>query len=267
MRMRISVLTLLVAVSATAANAQFNVSDPAPGENFNVELGAMFWTPTPTLIVQTGALAQFGDSRVDFVNEFGIEDKRFTEFRLVAKAGRKHKIRFNYIPIEYTQTATLTRTITFGEQTFTVGVPATADLSWKMWKIGYEWDIVARDRGFFGIIGELKYNEITASLTGAGIVEAAEGKAPVPTIGAIGRGYPHRNLSITAEFTGFKVPDSLSEEFEARLYDFDLYGTLSLGRNLGVQAGYRSLTVDYLVDEDAGELKLKGPYVGGVLRF
>jgi hypothetical protein len=74
-------------------------------------------------------------------------------------------------------------------------------------------------------------------------------------------------VSITGEFTGFKVPDSLSDEFEAKLYDFDIYATVSFGRTLGVQAGYRSLTAEYLVDDDAGELKLKGPYFGGVLRF
>ncbi len=267
MRNRIGVIALFFAVYASAAEAQFNVSDPAPGENFNVELGAMFWTPTPTLIVQTGALAAFGDTRVDFVREFGIEDKRFTEFRFVAKAGRKHKIRFNYLPVEYTQTATLSRTITFGDRTFTVGVPATADLEWKMWKVGYEWDFVARDRGFFGVIAELKHNEVNASLSSTFGVEAAEAKAPVPTIGVIGRGYPHRMVSITGEFTGFKLPDSLSDEFEASLYDFDIYATVSFGRHLGVQGGYRSLTAEYLVDEDAGELELKGPYFGGVIRF
>lgn len=267
MRNRIAVIACVLAVSAGAAEAQFNVSDPAPGENFNVEIGAMLWQPTPTLIVQTGALAAFGSTRVDFVNEFGIEDKRFTEYRIVAKAGRKHKLRFGYIPIIYSETATLTRTITFGDRTFTVGTPTTADLEWKMWKAGYEWDIVARDRGFFGVIGELKYNEINASLTSAFGVEAAQAKAPVPTVGVIGRGYPHKMVSITGEFTGFKMPDSLSEEFEASLYDFDIYATVSFGRHVGVQAGYRSLTADYLVDEDAGELKMKGPYFGGVVRF
>lgn len=268
MRMRIALFALLLAVSARSADAQFNAPDPAPGENFHVELGAMFWTPTPEVLVQTGALAITGNNQVDFVNEFNIDNKRFTEFRFLAKAGRKHKIRFNYIPIQYGNTATLTRQISFGGRTYTIGLPATAELEWKMWKIGYEWDIVARDRGFFGIIGELKHNEIRASLVSpVTALEAAEAKAPVPTIGVIGRGYPHRLVSITAEFTGFKVPDSLSEEFEASLYDFDIYGTVSFGRHLGVQGGYRSLTADYLVDEDAGDLKMKGPYFGGVVRF
>jgi hypothetical protein len=267
MRMRSVLPIVCLLVAARPVEAQFNVADPAPGEDFRVEVGAMLWTPTPELSVQTGALAAIGASQVDFVQEFGIENKRFTEYRVVIKPGRKHKIRFNYLPVEYTAEATLQRTVSFGGRTFTVGLPAAAALEWKMWKFGYEWDIVARDRGFFGIIGELKYNEISASLASQFGTELAEASAPVPTIGVIGRGYPARNVSITAEFTGFKVPDSLREDFDATLFDFDLYATINFGRSVAVQGGYRSVVAEYLVEDDAGDLKLKGLYFGGLLRF
>ena len=55
--------------------------------------------------------------------------------------------------------------------------------------------------------------------------------------------------------------------FAGLFYDFDLYGTANFGRNVGAQIGYRSVTVDYAVDQDTGDLKMKGPYVGGVVRF
>jgi hypothetical protein len=265
-RIALALLCLLI-LGASRAEAQFNAPDPAPGEDFNVELGLMFWSPTPELNIQTGALAALGESEVDFVQEFGIEEKRFTEFRAVLKAGRKHKIRFSYLPVEYTEEAVLSRTITFGGRTFNVGLPATADLEWRMWRIGYEWDVVARDRGFFGIIGELKYNKVSADLNSPVGAEFTEAEAPVPTIGVIGRAYPSRNFSITAEFTGFKLPSSFSDEYQAELFDVDIYGTVNFGRHLGVQGGYRSLVAEYLVDEDAGDLKLKGMYFGGLLRF
>lgn len=268
MRIRVVSLTLLCAMAASStAWAQFNVSNPAPGEDYHVELAAMFWTPTPELSLQTGALAAIGETRVDFVREFGIEDKRFREFRVVAKAGRKHKIRFSYVPVEYIEETVLARTITFGNRTFLANVPANGNLKWEMYRFGYEYDIVARDRGFFGIIGELKYNKIAAGLSSPFGTEAAEATAPVPALGIIGRVYPARSFSVTAEFTGFKIPDRLTEEFDAKLYDFDVYGTINFGRYLGVQGGYRSIIAEYLVDEDAGNLRLKGIYWGGVVRF
>jgi hypothetical protein len=268
MRIRFGLLLVcLLAVGIPGASAQFRASDPAPAENFKVELGAMLWTPTPVLNIQTGALAAIGESEVDFVKEFAIENKRFTEYRIVAKAGRKHKIRFNYVPFEYNEETTLSRTVTFGGRTFTVGLPATADLKWQMWKFGYEWDAVVADRGFFGIIGELKHNKISASLSSPLGAELTEATAPVPTIGVIGRGYPARNVSVTAEFTGFKVPGGFSDEFNARLFDLDIYGTVNFGRTVGVQLGYRSVVAEYLVEDDAGNLEMKGIYFGGLLRF
>jgi hypothetical protein len=258
----------LLAGGAARAEAQFNAPDPAPGEDFHVELGAMFWTPTPEISIQTGALVAIGETDVDFVREFGIENTRFTEFRAVIKGGRKHKIRFNYIPMEYNEEATLSRQITFGGRTFDVGIPATADLKWEIWKIGYEWDLAVGDRGFFGIIGELKYNKVTATLASPlADSEFTEVKAPVPTIGIIGRGYPSRNFSITAEFTGIKLPDRISERFDAKLFDFDVYGTINFGRHVGLQGGYRSVVAEYADEDDIGELKMKGIYWGGLLRF
>jgi hypothetical protein len=269
MRNRSLLFVLCVCLfAARGAEAQFNVPDPAPGEDFNVELGAMFFKPTPEILIQTGALTQIAGGEVDFVQEFAIEDRYFTEFRVVAKPGRKHKIRFSYLAVRYDESATLERTIVFGGRTFTLGVPATADLQWDMWRFGYEWDFVARDRGFVGVIAELKHNTVSADLAAAAVgSEFYEATASVPAVGIIGRGYPHRNLSLTAEFTGFKLPDTISEEFEAKLFDFDLYGTVSLGRHVGVQGGYRSVVAEYFDDEDTGDLKLKGWYFGGLVRF
>ena len=280
MRIHLSTsLLLLGLLTAARAEAQFNVPDPAPAESFTLELGAMFWSPTPDLLIQTGALAQAGESEVDLVQEFGIEEKRFRELRVVLKGGRKHKIRFSYIPMAYDAEAVLQRTISFGGQTFPVSVPATAALEWDLWRFGYEWDFVAADRGLLGLIVDLKYNRISAELAAEGIgSELTEASAPVPTIGLIARVYPHRVFSITTEFTGFKMPgfigsrvsDALGnneDDFEAKLFDLDIYGTLNFGRHVGAQLGYRSLTADYLIDEDSGDLKMKGMYFGGLLRF
>ena len=265
--MRIRLCLLFVCTSLLMVNraeAQFGASDLAPGEDFRVELGAMFFKPTPELRIETGALAELGGG-VDFVDEFDIENKYFTEFRFVAKAGRKHKIRFSYFKMQYDVASIVERTFTFAGRTFTVGVPATADLQWDLTRIGYEWDFVAADRGFVGLLAELKHNRVAADITALGVASVAyEASAPVPTLGIIGRAYPHRLVSITGEFSGFNFE---SEELDAELWEFDIYGTVSFGRHVGVQGGYRSITADYLVDDDSGNLKLKGPYFGGLVRF
>ena len=276
MHNRLLAAALSCLILSARAEAQFRPPDPAPGENFVVELGLMFWEPTPGLMIQTGALAALGENEVDFVQEFGIESNRFKEFRSVIKAAKKHKIRVSHVVAEYNASTILERTISFGGQTFPVSVPVTADLKWRVWRFGYEWDFVAMDRGVIGLITESKVNTVSADLGALGFEnELTEVEAPVPTIGGILRVYPHKTFSLTAEFTGFKVPgffakkitDAIDNDADATVFDLDLYGTVNFGRHVGAQLGYRSLSADYLLDEDAGDLELDGWYFGGLVRF
>lgn len=261
-----AVLLALLA-SAAPAGAQFNVPEPlAPGEDYRVEIGAAFWSPTPTLIIGGDEFDVLGQE-INFVQEFGIEKDRFTEFRVTLKPGRKHKLRVHYIPFQYDQEATIQRQFVFGGQVFNVGVEATADVGWNLWRVGYEWDFISRQNGFLGLIAELKHNTIEAEIDSPVGRALVESRAPVPAVGVIGRGYMSENFSITGEFTGFKMLDSFSEDFEAEFWDFDVYATLNFGRNAGVQGGYRSIDVEYLSEEDLGELTMKGWYFGGVVRF
>jgi hypothetical protein len=270
MRTRISIaVTALVLLGAGRAHAQFNApAKPAPGEDFHVELGLMYWKPTPELTLSTSGLSAAGIDHVDFVKEFDIQDERFKELRVTLHPGRKHKINFSNVPVRYNQDATLERTITFRGQTFPVSVAANADIKWDLLRIGYEWDVVSASRGLLGITADLRYNHVQGVITAANVGTAStDQKAPIPAIGFVARAYPHRNFSITAEVGGFKVPESWSERFQGKFVNADFYGTLSFTRFLAVQGGYRSVVANYVVDEDLGDLKLKGVYFGGLVRF
>lgn len=262
MYIRLSAAALcFAALTCAAPGADAQV---LPAEDHVVELGVMFWTPSPELTLSTDGLAGSNVDEVDFVQEFGIEDKRFPEFR--ATIGRSHKLRVSYVSVQYDEDTTLQRTIVFQGRTFEVNVPASTDIKWDLWRFGYEWDFVSRERGFFGVIAEVKYNQVEASIDSPALTSAAttDTTAPVPTIGVIGRGYLAEMVSITGEFTGISVS---RDEFDVRFFDLDIYGTVSLGRHFGVQGGYRSVIADYVVDEDTGDLRLKGPYFGAVVRF
>ena len=231
----------------------------------NGEFNILWFNPDPDITLQSGSLTgATGITNIDFVDVFGIEKKGFPEIRFFA--GRSHKFRFGYIPIKYEAATTINRTITFQGRTFTVGVPATTEIKENILKVGYEWDFVSREKGFFGVVGELKYAPLAASITAAALAPpaATEQNAPVPTIGVAGRGYPHPMVSISGEFTGLKVNSS---DFEASLWDWDVNGAVTFGKYIGVQGGYRSFTIDFTIDDDIGNIKVMGPYVGAVVRF
>src|SRR5712691_2137008 len=168
------VLFVIMVLLAPRAEAQFGAPRVVPAEDYHLELNAMLWKPSPEVVLRTDRLGIIGNE-IDFIREFGIEDKRFTEFRVTLKPGRKHKIRFQYVPISYNQNAILLRQFVFSGRTFTIGLTANADIEWKLWRFGYEWDFVSRERGFVGLVGELKYNQVKGAITspiGAGATDA-----------------------------------------------------------------------------------------------
>jgi hypothetical protein len=258
---------LMSAVPASAQYGRAGLSDPATGEQYRVEVGGYLWNPSPTIAITSEALGIVG-SRIDFVEDFGIEDKTFRQLKVVLRPGRKHKLRFEYTPIRYSQEAALNRTIVFNGQRFDISLPVLAELKWNAMRFGYEWDFIYRDRGFLGLLLEAKYTDVEASIENQLVGrEFAAARAPIPAIGLIGRVYVVPNVSITGEFSGFRLPEDIDEDYGGKYYDFDLYGTVNFTDNVGVQAGYRSLTVFYRVEEDEGDFQMKGLYFGGVLRF
>jgi hypothetical protein len=263
-------IALFCAVTLTAAPAaaQFGVSgsDRATGETYHVEVAGYLWSPAPDIRISSEALGIIG-STIDFVEDLNIEKETFTQLKVVLRPGTKHKFRFEYTPIGYEAESTLRRTIIFNGQRFDVALPVETDVKWRAYRFGYEWDFLYRDRWFVGMLLELKYTDIEASLANALVGEEfVHAQAPIPAIGIIGRGYVAPNVSITGEFSGFKLPD-IDEDYKADYFDFDLYGTVNFNDHVGAQAGYRRLTVFYRIDQDEGDLKLKGLYFGGVFRF
>jgi hypothetical protein len=273
MRLRsraIPVFCLAGLLAAAPASAQYGVgslSDPATGETYRVEVGGTLWNPTPDVVITSESLGIVG-SRIDFVDDFQIEKATFTQLKVALRPARKHKLRFEYTPIRYSNdSAILSRTIIFNGQRFDIALPVATELKWNAMRFGYEWDFLYRDRGFLGLVLEAKYTDVSATVANVLVGEEfVSARAPIPAIGVIGRGYVVPNVSITGEFTAFKLPD-VDEDYEGNFYDFDLYGTVNFTDHFGAQVGWRSMTVFYHVDEDEGDLKVKGMYFGGVVRF
>jgi hypothetical protein len=254
---------------ALPARAQYGAnapSDQATGERYHVEIGGFFWNPTPDIIISSESLGIVGTD-IDFVNDLGIAKKRLKQVRVVLKPARKHKFRFEYTPIKYEAEGKLTADIVFNGIRFPVTFPVTTEMEWKAYRFGYEYDFISKDRGFAGLILEAKYTDVQATLSNALATEFARARAPIPAIGGIARVYVVPNISITGEFSGIKLPESINDDYRAKYFDFDLYGTVNFTDNFGVQGGYRSFVVEYKVEKDAGDLKLKGLYFGGLVRF
>jgi hypothetical protein len=265
---RVAVGTVLCWLAALLpAAAQYGrpaVADPALGEQYHVELVLDFWRPTLDATVSSESLGLLG-SDIDAKADLGYVDKTIREFRLVFRPARKHRFRIAYTPVHYTGDVILDRTIVFNGIAFKVGLPVQTEFKWNTWRFGYEYDFVYTDRGFVGFFVEARQTTASVSLTSPVDSEYTKVRGPVPALGGIARVYPHRNVSITGEFSGFKLPRV--QDYEGDFFDFDLYATVNLTNNVGVQGGFRTLDASYVAKSDTGNLKLKGLYFAGVVRF
>ena len=158
--------------------------------------------------------------------------------------------------MKYWQSTVLHRWLVFQGVAYDVGLSVDSSITWNVWCFGYEFDVIARDRRFLGVILEANYTNIRAELESAVAYEYARVRAPIPAIGAIGRVYISRFTPITAEFTAFRLPNNMIEDYTATYVDFDIYGTVNLTRMVGINLGYRSMDLRYLFDRYAGHLQL-----------
>ncbi len=273
LRLFVFLIASLVAAAAPAT-AQFQPrpnDDPATGERYHIEAAIGLWNPSTEMEISSEALGIPG-TVIDFKKDLGLTDQRFPEFRGVLRPFRKHKLRVQYIPIKFEQQSTLTRDIVFQGQRYRVGLPVNSVLDWKAYRFTYEYDFIYRNRGFAGFLLDAKYTDVFASLRSPINFETIRARAPIPTIGGIARVYVVPNISITGELSGFSIPDAISEEYKAHYADLDIYATLNLTNNIGVQGGYRMFNLGYTIKDDNvttdfGSFVVKGIYFGAVARF
>ena len=269
----VACLTLALGLIATIASAQYKprpLNDPATGEKFHIELGGALWYPSADIAISsggTGGVAGLTGTTINAKTDLGLTDQHFKDLQVVLKLSKRNKLRFEYIPIVYDQSATPQRIIVFNGIQYRVNIPVNSTLDWKAYRFAYELDVVSRNWGFVGLILETKYTDVFVQLKSPLANEFAEAKAPIPAIGGIVRYYVMPNISVTGELTGFKFPDTIVAGYGGHYVDFDIYGTVNFTNNVGAQVGYKSFDVGYIAKQDVGALTLKGLYFGGVLRY
>jgi hypothetical protein len=260
-------------VVALAADAQAQYRPPpsaggVPGEEYHIEFAYGWWDAAPSLIVNSESLDILGTD-VDLINDLGIEQHKLGKFDLVLRPGKKHRFRFQRLPIHYEADSVVTRSFVFNGQSFTVGLPVQTTADFDTYRFGYEYDFLYKSKGFIGALIDMKYTNVNVELTSPIGAEFTKAAAPIPTIGFVARGYLVPQLAITGEMSFFRVPDNLAQQIEGdgTYTDFDLNATYNFNRFVGTQMGYRRVNLFYDVERDSGTLKFSGLYFSAVVRY
>lgn len=185
---------------------------------------------------------------------------------------RKNHILFGFIPFDRTKQFVVNQPITFQGQTYAVGLRASARLKTNAFAFAYQYDILRRRRGSFGIRAQIDLFDIEGTLSSAvqmtngtlHLSQSSQGslRAPLPVAGPTGRFYLIPNsgrLFVTGQLLGmyfFGYGNFLST--------VDTIG-FRVNRNLSIRGGYQlaqRLNIKNKSNQIGLNLVQKGPVAG-----
>ncbi|MEO8678222.1 MAG: hypothetical protein ABI665_04200 [Vicinamibacterales bacterium] len=263
-------VALAWAWSSTDAAAQYRPPAKAPaGEDYHIEGSLAWWNADPSLLISSEALGIPGDN-VDLIKDLSIVSHKLRKLDLVLRPAKKHRFRFEYLPISYSADTVILRSFVFNGQVYNIGLPVQTTAQFNTSRFGYEYDFLYTKHGFLGALFDLKYTDVNVEISSPlrAQPEFTTAVAPIPTIGIVGRGYLAPQVAVNGEVSIFRVPDSLAKDrFDGSYTDVDFNVTYNYNRFVGAVAGYRRLSVFYQFEKDSGSLKFSGLYFGGVIRY
>ncbi|HVZ19578.1 MAG TPA: hypothetical protein VG871_00870, partial [Vicinamibacterales bacterium] len=249
-------------------------------EAYHVELqvGAFASMPSTVMYSDTESITTTSGStttttvvngtNIDFKKQLGLKNQVFPEFHLTVRLVPKQKLRGDYIPLFYKQTATLGADVMFNGQTYLAGQTVESTLHWNEWKVAYEFDPIVSDRGYIG--GMVAMNSLNLSAATANTVQSGTASVNIlmPGLGATARYYAQEKLSVTGDFFVFYLPGDATST-HGHLIDVSGYATYNLNKHVGAQFGYRFFDTAHTWGSplNTGSMQIGGPFVGGTAHF
>lgn len=258
---------LLAGASTAAAQPAPARTDLPVGEGYRVELAGTLWGPAQELTI--GSLPSGPTTSASGAP--GAFAPRFLDARLRLRLSRRQQVHLDYLPVRYAaDTALDGRPAPDG--------PVASTLTWKTWRVAYEYDVIHRARGSLGLFAEAGYSDVRVARTAApgtscgptaAGCELARMRRPVPGVGGVVRLYPSPVIMLGAEASLLRTPPGVGRllDYTGEHVAYDVHATLNFVEGFGLQVGHRSRRLHLKTAGHDADLKLEGLYVGALLRF
>jgi hypothetical protein len=207
-------------------------------------------------------------TNIDFIKQLNLGDQLLPTFHVLVRPRKKHKIRLDYYPLRYNQTATLSAPLNFNGQTFASGDAVTSSLHLNEWELAYEYDFVTSARGFLGGVAGGNLYLVSGEMSDATQGGTASVRILMPGLGVTGRYYFTPRFSATGSFMGFVLPGG-NTSTTGHVVNVQGYATVSLSKYVGIEGGYRFLNAGHYYNSpvNTGDFQIGGAFIGGVFRY
>ena len=264
---------LLICAHPAAAQLSPTPADFPVGELYRLELLGSLWPPAQDLTVASRGSGLSG-STTSPAGDPGASAPRFLDGRVRLRLSRRQRVHLDYLPIRYAADTALDDRPAPGDAGVETGGPVASTLTWKTWRLAYEYDVIHLARGYLGLLGEVRYTtQEGAPGTGCDAAtpacELAHLRRPVPGVGGVVRLYPSPVIMLGAEASLLRTPPGIGKilGYTGEHLTYDVHAALNFVEAFGLQLGYRSRRLRLETADHDVDLKLEGVYVGALLRF
>ena len=228
-------------------------------EPARLEISAWAWIRDASGTIQSGI------APVNLESDLAAGERQPQFFgRLTVKPGWRHRLFVEGSPYRLSGTNRLERTVVFGGQSYTVSDTVSSNASIDYVAGGYQYDLLSRPRGHFGVQGGVAYVSAAGTLRSASGFSGTETQSfPFPTAGISGRWFPLRLISVAGEVKGMSLGGY------GHFLQASIRAGLNLGTHLTLEGGYMVVDADvHRKDQTRGfSPRFTGPLVGAAFRW
>lgn len=231
------------------------------GEFISGKAGYQPLTPSGSIAGTINGVGQ----KLDVEDDLDLDDSENVTAEVAFQWGNS-RLSFNYLPIAFSGTGTLTVDGTFNGQPFSVNDIVTSEMSVDLYDIGYTYylvnmdDLPARFQLGLELAVKIADTEVIFIDPAASIDETESITAPIPTIGA-------RTRIALADFVGVIGRIGYLEVDGHHFLDAEAQIEFSPLPAVGIYAGYRYFDLKIDDDDLFVETDFSGPFVGALVRF
>ena len=234
-----------------------------PAGAFEIGARAMYWFPAFKADMKADDAGVVG-TEVSAKDTLGVGYKAIPTVEVFGGLG-KHRVTLGYTPMNYSGSTTLSSAVTFDGKTFAAGTNVETDLKLRMIDLEYQYTFLDMENllaGFsLGAIGQIKYIEGEAKLSGGGKSAEQTARVPLPMVGLGAHiGILAGILEARAKATGMGYSGNYLYEALADI-SFTPFPFLDL------HAGYKHIGLKIDKSDLYLNTQFTGPYVGLTVSF
>lgn len=200
-----------------------------------------------------------GSQNIDVEDDLSIDDETLTYGRARLHLPFLGNVYLGYVPLDYSGENTVTRTVTFRDETFTVGTEVRSDIEMNAYDLGWTATVLDLPGADFELGLNVKFIEGEVTLRDDNDTATADFSVPVPQLKAVvSVGGPFFSAVLDGNGIAYGGNHLFDVSGEVRLQPAPLFY---------VAGGYRHLDLKIEDGDSRAQITSSGPFVGIGLDF